>query len=104
MGAISILDGDAGGAAEDAASFGEVEVMVETVILGVLWTGLSGGTGSGGAGTVFTMGTAGEAPPTVRYNYIFINNFIYTALCMQIMCLLSVSVCLFWGLSWILIS
>lgn len=63
---ISILHGIAGGAAEDAASFGEVEV--ETVILGVFWTGLSGGTGSGGAGTVFMMGTAGEAPPTVKYN------------------------------------
>lgn len=77
VGGISILDGDAGEAAEDAASFGDVEV--ETVILGVFWTGLSGGTGSGGAGTVFTMGTAGEAPPTEKYNYIFINNFIHTA-------------------------
>ncbi len=72
----TILDGDVGGAAGEAATFGEVEVvvMVESVILAALfWTGLSGGTvteevatGSGGAGTVFTMATAGEAPPAVK--------------------------------------
>lgn len=70
------LDGDVGGAAGEAATFGEVEVevMVETVTLGALfWTALRGGTvteevatGSGGAGTVFTMATAGEAPPAVK--------------------------------------
>lgn len=68
------IDGDVGGrgnAAEGEA--GEVEV----VILGALfWTGLSGGTfigevtaGSGGAGTVFTTATEGEAPPPGKYNH-----------------------------------
>lgn len=52
-GGISALDGGAGGAAaEEAAS------------------------GSGGAGTVFTTATAGEAPPTVKYNPILENDFI----------------------------
>lgn len=63
MGVTSVLD----------ESFGEVEVevMVETVTLGALfWTGLSGGTVieevTGGAGTVFTTATAGEAPPALK--------------------------------------
>lgn len=75
----TILDGDVAGrgrAAGEAVYFGEVElrVVVETVTLGALFrTGLSGGTaieegtaGAGGAGTVFTTATAGEAPPAVK--------------------------------------
>lgn len=65
-----------GKAAGETAYFGEVEeveVMVETVFLGALFsTGLSGGTvteevttGSAGAGTVFTTAMAGEARPAV---------------------------------------
>lgn len=43
----TVLDGDVRGgkAAREAASFGEVEVMVETDVLGALfWTSLGGGT------------------------------------------------------------
>lgn len=69
LGVISILESDAGGAAEGAASFKEVEVIVETVTLRGFWAGLSGGTGSGGAWAVFTTGTAGEAPPPAKYNH-----------------------------------
>lgn len=68
-GVTSVLDGDTGGAAEGAASFKEVEVMVETVTLRGFWAGLTGGAGSGGAWAVFTTGTAGEAPPPVKYNH-----------------------------------
>lgn len=64
VGVTSILDSDAGGAAEGAATFKEVGVMVETVTLRGFWAGLSGGTGSGGAGAA-----AGEAPPPVKYNH-----------------------------------
>lgn len=74
-GVASILESDAGGAAEGAASFKEVEVMVETVTLRGFWAGLSGGTGSGGAWAVFTTGTAGEAPPPVKYNHKLTQSF-----------------------------
>lgn len=61
MGPILILAADAGGGAEEAASFGGVETMVGVVLLQVLWTG------SGGARSVFTTVTAGGAPPNVKY-------------------------------------
>lgn len=60
--------------AGEAGSVGEVEVVVETGVLGALfWTGLSGSTVteevttcSGGRGTVFTTATVGDAPPSVK--------------------------------------
>lgn len=79
VGVTPVLDDDAGGrgkAAGKAACFGEVEVMVESGILGALfWTGLSGGTATeevrtGSGGAVFTTATAGGAPPAVKHNHI----------------------------------
>lgn len=97
FGASSVVDGNCGfavelegredggmgvifkdcGAAEGASFCGEVKlgVTVDTVVLGVFCAGLGGGTGSGGAGTVLTMGIAGEGPPTVNaMTYLIIFN------------------------------
>lgn len=81
VGLEEVEDGDVGteagrgkGAGEPVSLGEGEEEMVETVLVGGwVWTGLSGGivieevtVEVGGDGTVFTMATVGEAPPTAK--------------------------------------
>lgn len=68
MSSVGLVGADGGGGETSSlsdrgggAAFGGE--IVERTVLGGIWTGLSGGTGSGRTGTVFATAVAGGAPP-----------------------------------------